>query len=117
MSDLTSFAGSINRISHSLRTLGIDSQALQQTAAAFQIIGGTSQVLKGIINAKRAYNTAKAAWGTANLVKYGPSALVVGAAAVAGGVWIGQEIERHVTVSDGGEGLRLISGGGAFGRE
>ena len=116
MSDLNSLAGNIQSISNSLRALGIDVGAIQQTAAAFQIIGGTSQVLKGLINAKRAYNTAKAAWGTANLVKYGPWALGVGAAAIAGGVWIGQEIERHATVSDGGEGLRLISGGGAFGR-
>ena len=116
MTDLNSFAGSINRISHSLRTLGIDSVALQQTAAAFQLIGGAGQVIKGIIAAKQAYATAKAAWGAANIAKWGPGALAVGAAAVAGGVWIGQEIERHVTVSDGGEGLRLISGGGAYGR-
>ena len=87
-----------------------------QTAAAFQLIGGAGQVIKGIIAAKQAYATAKAAWGAANIAKWGPGALAVGAAAVAGGVAMGALIERYARVDDNDAGLRLISGGGAFGR-
>ena len=116
MSDLNSLAGQLNGVTSSLRTLGIDLGALRTTAAAFQAIGGTAQVIKGIISAKQAYNTAKAAWGAANIAKWGPGAFAVGAMAVAGGVAMGQLIERAVRVDDNDAGLRLISGGGAYGR-
>ena len=116
MTELSSFAGSITKASNALRSLGIDSQALQQTAAAFQLIGGTSQVIKSLLSARQAYNTARAAIGTAHLLKYGIYAPAVGALAVAGGVWIGQEIEKYARVEDSDAGLRLITGGAAFGR-
>ena len=117
MSELTSLAGQLNSVTSSLRTLGIDLGALRTTAAAFQLIGGTGQVIKGIISAKQAYNTAKAAWGAANIAKWGPGALAVAGMAVAGGVLMGQMIERHAHVDDSDAGLRMISGGGAYGRE
>ena len=116
MSELTSLAGQLNSVTSSLRTLGIDLGALRTTAAAFQLIGGTGQVIKGIISAKQAYNTAKAAWGAAHIAKWGPGALAVGGMAVAGGVAMGQLIERYAHVEDNDAGLRMISGGGAYGR-
>jgi hypothetical protein len=116
MTELSSLAGQLNSVTNALRTLGIDSQTMQMTAAAFQAIGGTSQVIKSLITARQAYNAAKAAWGAANLAKYGPYGIAVGAMAVAGGVWIGQEIERYARVDDSDAGLRLIAGGAAYGR-
>ena len=116
MTELSSLAGQINGITNALRTLGIDTRALQQTAAAFQLIGGTSQVIKSLISAKEAYNTAKAAYGAAHLVKYGPYGLAVGATAVAVGVLVGQQIEKWAHVEDSDAGLRMISGGAAYGR-
>ena len=116
MTELNSLAGKISQTSNALRTLGIDIDALQKTAAAFQMIGGTGEIIKGIISAKQAYATAKAAWGTANIAKWGPGAFAVGAAAVAGGVAMGALIERYARVDDSDAGLRLISGGGAYGR-
>ena len=70
MSDLTSLAGSINKMSSSLSNLGIDVRALQVTGAAFQAIGGSGQIIKGIIAAKQAYNAIRLAEGTAHLAKY-----------------------------------------------
>jgi len=117
MSELTSLAGQLNSVTGSLRTLGIDLGALRQTAAAFQLIGGTGQVIKGLIEAKRTLNVAKAAWGAANIAKWGPIlGPIIAASAIAGGVFIGREIERYAHVDDGDEGLRLISGGSAYGR-
>lgn len=117
MSGLNSLAGQLNSVNTSLHALGIDLGALRTTAAAFQLIGGSAQVIKGLISAKQAYNTVRAAWGAANIAKWGPGALAVGATAVAGGVLMGQMIERHAHVDDSDAGLRLISGGGAYGRK
>ena len=116
MSELKSLAGQLNSVTSSLRTLGIDLGALKTTAAAFQLIGGTGQVIKGIISAKQALAAAKAAWGVANIAKWGPGALAVGGMAVAGGVAMGRLIERYAHVEDNDAGLRMISGGGAYGR-
>lgn len=117
MSDLNSLASQLNSVNTSLRTLGIDLGALRTASAAFQLIGGSAQVIKGLIGAKQAYNTARAAWGAANIAKWGPGALAVGAMAVTGGVLMGQMIERYANVDDSDAGLRMISGGGAYGRE
>ena len=114
--DLKPMARGISQISNSLRTIGIDSEALRRTAAAFQLIGGTGDVIKGLISARQAYNTAKAAMGTAHLLKYGLYAPAVAALAIAGGVYIGREVERYAHVDDSDAGLRLITGGAAFGR-
>ena len=110
MSELTSLAGQLNSVSSSLSTLGINMSALQRTAAAFQLIGGTGQVIKGLIAAKEAYNTMKAAEGAAHLAKYGPWALGVAAAATAGGIFMGELIERTINTDDGA-GMRALAGG------
>lgn len=105
------FAGDINRISSSLERLGIDATALKVTSAAFQAIGGTGQVIRGIISAKEAYNAYRLAEGTANVAKWGPFAVGVGAAAVAGGILMGEMIERHIRTADDGQGMRGLAGG------
>lgn len=110
MPELDALGGQIASIYGSLRTLGIDTQALQVTAAAFQAIGGTAQVVRGLIAAKEAYNAVRLAEGSANLLKYGPAALVVAPLALAGGYAMGEWIERTVDVDDGGAGLRAIQG-------
>ena len=108
MSNLTSLAGSINRISSSLSQLGVDLEALQITGAAFQMVGGTSQIIKGIIATKEAIIAFKAAWGAANLAKYTVGAAAVAALAVAGGVAMGIMIENATGVSDNGRGVSTI---------
>ena len=116
MSELTSLAGSISRISGSLSQLGIDIGALQTTAAAFQMVGGTSQIIKGIIAAKEAVIAFKLAYGTAHLAKYTVGAAVVAALAIGGGAAMGMMIERAVSTTDNGAGMRALAGGYANGR-
>lgn len=117
MSELTSLAGSINRMSSSLSQLGIDIGALQATGAAFQLIGGSAQIIKGIIAAKQAYNVIRLAEGTAHLAKYALAAPAVAALAVAGGVAIGMMIEQAISTTDDGVGMRALAGGWTNGRD
>ena len=116
MSDLTSLAGSINKMSSSLQKLGVDVRALQVTGAAFQAIGGTGQVIKGIIAAKEAYNAFRLAEGTAHLTKYTVGAAAIAALAVAGGVAMGVMIEKAISTDDSGTGMRGLAGGYTNGR-
>lgn len=116
MSDLTSLAGSINKMSSSLSNLGIDVRALQVTGAAFQAIGGTGQIIKGIIAAKQAYNAIRLVEGTAHLAKYTIGAGAVAALAVAGGVAMGVMIENAINTDDSGQGMRNLAGGYTNGR-
>ena len=117
MSELTSLAGSINRMSSSLSQLGIDIGALQATGAAFQLIGGSAQIIKGIITAKQAYNAMRLAEGTAHLAKYALAAPAVAALAVAGGVAMGMMIEQAISTTDDGAGMRALAGGWTNGRD
>ena len=116
MSELTSLAGSINRMSSSLSQLGVDIGALEVAGAAFQAIGGTSQIIKGIIAAKEAYNAIKLAYGTAHLAKYGLWAGAVAALAIAGGAAVGMMIEQAISTTDDGAGMRSLAGGYVNGR-
>lgn len=113
--ELTSLAGKLNQTSNALSKLGIDMAFLQQTSAAFSMMGGSAQVVRGIISAREAYNTAKAAYGAAQLAKWGPYAVAVGAAAAAGAYMMGEMIERTVRATDDGAGIRAI-GGEQYGR-
>ena len=117
MSELTSLAGSINKMSTSLSRLGIDIGALQATGAAFQLIGGSAQIIKGIIAAKQAYNAMRLAEGAAQLAKYTIGAGAVAALAVAGGVAMGVMIERAINTDDSGAGMRALAGGWTNGRD
>ena len=116
MGDLTSLAGNINKMSSSLSQLGVDIGALQTTAAAFQLIGGTGQVIKGLIAAKEAYNAFRLAEGTAHLAKYTVGAVAIAGLAVAGGVAMGVMIEQAINTQDDGTGMRSLAGGHAYGR-
>jgi hypothetical protein len=116
MTNLTSLAGSINKMSSSLQQLGVDIGALQVTAGAFQLIGGTGQVIKGLIAAKEAYNAIRLAEGTAHLAKYTVGAGAVAALAVAGGAAMGMMIERAINTDDSGQGMRSLAGGYTNGR-
>ena len=116
LADVTPLAGKLSSISSSLNQLGFDTGALQTTVAAFQLIGGTGQVLRGIIAAKEAFNSAKLAEGMAHLAKWGAfslgvGAVVVGASAVAGAVAMDQLIDRYINVEDSDGGMRQIAGG------
>ena len=108
MSELTSLAGQLNQVSSAMSALGIDMDTLHITAAAFQAIGGSAQVIRGIIAAKEAYNAARMAEGLANIAKWGPYALVIGPMAVAGGYAIGEMIERAINTDDNG-GMRRLA--------
>ena len=114
--ELTSLARGINTVSNSLSRLGVDMRALEITGAAFQLMGGTSQIIKGLIAAKEAYNAMRLAEGTAHLAKYTVGAGAVAAMAVAGGVAMGMMIERAINASDDGAGMRALAGGYANGR-
>ena len=114
--DLRTLASSIDRMSSSLSQLGVDLGALETASAAFQLIGGTGQVIKGIIAAKEAYNAFRLAEGTAQLAKYTVGAAAVAALAVAGGVAMGAMIERAINTTDDGQGMRALAGGYADGR-
>ena len=116
MSNLTSLAGSINKMSSSLQKLGVDVEALTITAGAFQLIGGTGQVIRGLIAAKEAYNAIRLAEGTAHLAKYTVAAGAVASAAVAGGVAMGIMIENAINTDDSGQGMRNLAGGYINGR-
>lgn len=116
MSDLTSLAGSINKMGSSLQKLGVDVRALQVTGAAFQAIGGTGQIIKGIIAAKQAYNAFRLAEGMAHLAKYTLWAGGVAALAVAGGAAMGMMIEKAISTDDTGTGMRGLAGGYTNGR-
>lgn len=116
MSELTSLAGSINKMSASLSQLGIDIGALQTAGAAFQLIGGSAQIIKSIISAKEAYNALRFAEGTAHLAKYTVGAPIVAALAVAGGVAMGMMIEQAISTTDDSTGMRALAGGFANGR-
>lgn len=111
---LRSFAGSINRIGTAMQKLGIETQYLETVSASFQLIGGSGQVIKGLIAAKEAYNAARAAEGVAQLAKYTVGAGVVAALATAGGIAMGVMIEQ--AIKDDGAGLRALAGGYANGR-
>lgn len=106
--ELNSLAGQVSKISNSMRAFGLDSVPLQMAAGAIQLIGGTGQAVKGLIAAKEALTSFRLAEGSAQLVKYGLGALAVGALAVAGGVLMGEMIERAINTTDGG-GLRRVS--------
>lgn len=112
---VNALAGQISSISGALRTLGIDFNSLQTTAAAFQLIGGSAQILKGIIAAKQAYNAARAAEGIAHLAKYGPYAPAVAVTALSAGLVMGAAIDRVVNVPDTDAGVRALIGGVANG--
>lgn len=115
-SDLTSLGRSVGQISKSLSQLGVDIGALETTAAAFQMVGGSAQILKGIIGIYHVYNAIKAAEGAAHLAKYTIGAVAVAALATAGGVAMGEMIERTINTTDDGQGLRSLSGGYTNGR-
>ena len=132
MSELTSLAGSINRVSSSLSQLGVDIEALEIMGAAFQLVGGSSQIIKGIIAAKEAIIAFKAAEGTAQLAKYTVGVAAVAALALAGGIAMGVMIEnatgglddggrgesiiRSIRTTDDGTGMRNLAGGHTNGR-
>lgn len=116
MSELTSLAGQLNSISGGMRQIGVDIGPLQMAAGALQLVGGMGEAVKGLIAAKQAYNTMRAAEGAAQLAKWGPYAIAVGAAATAGGVLMGQMIERAVSVPDTDAGMRMMAGGQSYGR-
>lgn len=86
---------------------------LQTAAAAFQLMAGTGQVIKGLIAAKQAYNVIRAAEGAAHLAKYTVGAAAVAAAAAAGGAAMGVMIDRAVqmNVTADGAGMRALAGG------
>ena len=114
MSELTSFAGRIRGIAGSMRQLGIETQYLETVGASFQLIGGSGQVIKGLIGVYTAFNAVKAAEGAAHLAKYTVGAGVVAALATAGGIAMGVMIEQ--AIKDDGAGLRALAGGFANGR-
>ena len=115
-SELTSLAGSINRVSSSLSQLGVDIEALEITGAAFEMVGGSAQIIRGIIAAKEAIIAFKLAEGTAHLAKYTVAAGAVAAMAVAGGVAMGIMIENAINTDDSGQGMRNLAGGYTNGR-
>jgi len=106
--ELRGLAGQLNSVSGSLSKLGIDIEALHITAAAFQAIGGTGQIIAGVIAAKEMYNTARMAEGIAQLAKYGPYALVIGPIALGAGYLMGEYIERAISTDDNG-GMRRLA--------
>lgn len=114
MSELTSFATRIRGIAGSMRKLGIEMQYLDTIGASFQMIGGSGQVIKGLIGVYSAFNAAKAAEGAAHLAKYTVGAAAVAALATAGGIAMGVMIEQ--AISDDGAGLRALAGGFTNGR-
>lgn len=116
MTELTSLAGSINKVSNSMSKLGIDIGSLQVAGAAFQLIGGTSQIIKGIITVKETIIAFKSAYGAAQLAKYTVGAAAVAAMAVAGGVAMGVMIEQAINTTDDGHGMRSLAGGYSNGR-
>jgi hypothetical protein len=111
--ELNRLAGGVRGIATSMRQLGVDMQALETTAAAFQLFSGVGQVVKGLIAAKQAYNVIRAAEGAAHLAKYTVGAIAVAAAAAAGGAAMGVMIDRAVEmhVTDDGAGMRALAGG------
>lgn len=116
LADVAPLAGKLNQINTSLDQLGLDTGAIQTTVAAFQLIGGSGQVIKGIIAAKEAYNSARLAEGMAHLAKWGAvslgvGAVVVGASAVAGAIAMEELIDRYIRVDDSDGGMRQIAGG------
>ncbi len=116
--ELNRLAGGVRGIATSMRHLGVDMQALETTAAAFQLFSGVGQVVKGLIAAKQAYNVIRAAEGAAHLAKYTVGAAAVAALAAAGGAAMGMAIDRavqmHVTAD--GAGMRALAGGQSNGR-
>lgn len=112
--ELQSFAGKIGGMASAMRQLGIDTAHLETVTAAFQLIGGSGQVIKGLIAAKQAYNAMRAAEGAAQLAKYTVGAAFVAGLAAAGGAAMGMMIER--AVSDDGPGMRALAGGRGHGR-
>lgn len=116
--ELNSLAGGIRGISTSMQKLGVDTAFLETTAAAFQLVGGSGQVIKGLIAAKQAYNVMRAAEGVAQLAKYTVGAAAVAALAAAGGAAIGIMIDQAVqsSVTADGAGLRALAGGRSNGR-
>ena len=112
--ELRSFAGKINGIAGAMSRLGIETEYLRTAGAAFQLIGGSGQVVRGLIAAKEAYNAMRAAEGAAQLAKYTVGAAFVAGLAAAGGAALGMMIER--AVSDDGPGMRALAGGYANGR-
>ena len=113
--ELTSLAGKMNKVNTALSKLGVDMAALQTTAAAFQMVGGTAQVVRGLISAHEAYNAMKEAEAVAQLAKWGPYAVAVAGIAAAGAYAMGEMIERTVRITDDGAGIRAI-GGENYGR-
>ena len=111
--ELNRLAGGIRGISASMQKLGVNIGFLQTTAAAFQLVEGTGQVIKGLIAAKQAYNVIRAAEGVAHLAKYTVGAAAVAAAAAAGGAAMGIAIDRAVqmNVTADGAGMRALAGG------
>ena len=116
--ELNRLAGGVHKIATSMQRLGVDIAAIETTAAAFQLIGGTGQVIKGLIAAKQAYNAVRAAEGMAHLAKYTVGAAVVAAMAAAGGAAIGMAIDRaaQMNVTADGAGMRALAGGRYNGR-
>ena len=108
---LSSLAGKINGVSGALQRLGIDATSLSITAGAFQLVGGSGQIIRGIIAAKTAYCAWRAAEGAAHLAKYTVGAAAVAAAAVAGGTAMGVMIDRTINATGDGAGIRAIAGG------
>lgn len=108
---MTSLAGKLNGISGAIQRMGIDATALQVTAGAFQIVGGSGQAIRALIAVKTAYCAWKAAEGTAHLAKYTIGAAAVAAAATAGGVAMGILIEQTINATADGAGVRAIAGG------
>ena len=113
---MNSLAGNLNKVSRVLERMGLDMTALQITAGAFQLVGGSAQVIRGLILAKEAYCAMRAAEGTAHLAKYTFGAAAVAAAAVAGGVAMGVMIEQTINATGDGAGIRAIAGGRSNGR-
>ena len=107
-SQLNSLAGQVGKVSRSMQKLGVDIAYLETAASALQLIGGMGQAVRGLIAVRETYNAVRAAEGGAQLLKWGPAAVAVGALAVAGGVAMGEIIERTVNVPDNGAGIRMI---------
>jgi hypothetical protein len=105
------YAGSISKISSSLKSYGIDTSKIMMVTAAMQGISGASAVYNGYVSAVSAVRAIKSTEYAANLAKWGPYAVVIAAASVAAGYAAGDILDRYanqdLSTSEGQRALTL----------
>lgn len=95
LTEVKGFQGSMGRVATALRQLGIENQAMEQTAAALQMLSGAGEIYKGLTVAWTAIEAAQSARAAAEIAKWGLGAAAVGAVAFAAGYAVGEIADRY----------------------